>query len=117
MTESLDQLLAHAESSFGLAILTDNPHRLHIALQQRIREARKVHPEAFNSLSILSSKSPMEIYIVNRQTAGAPSGATLDSPQHDDPDGTARVAVLSLPAVRDAVEGSQETTGIPQAEG
>lgn len=116
ITAQLDQLLEHAAAGPGLAIITTNPHRLNIALRARIREARKVHPEAYASLSILSSKSPKELYLVNRQAAGsAPALRGADDPtERGGEPRPSHVALSDLPSTRDGSEGNSQDTGKPQ---
>lgn len=66
-TRDFDELLQRASEGPGLAVQTNNARRLMIMLRHRISAARKIHPAAYSSLSIITSKSPYEIYILNRE--------------------------------------------------
>lgn len=73
--ETLDQLLARADERPGIAIISENVPRLHIAIRSRIRELRKQHPDIYSHLTLITSKSPRELYIVNREKAARPPSA------------------------------------------
>lgn len=68
---ALDSILNGAVEGFGFRIRCTNARRLAIMLRARISEHQKSHPEAFKSLSIQASRSPLEVYIINREAAHA----------------------------------------------
>jgi hypothetical protein len=67
----LDQLLEEAQAGFGLIVRTNNARRLLILLRNRIREHRSTHPAMYSGIMLLTSRSPLEIYIVNKEAASA----------------------------------------------
>lgn len=76
--ESLDAILTQASTGAGVAVQTTSPQRLRIELQARLTFHRQSHPDAFKNIAILASRSPLELYIVNKEVADAerpPEGA------------------------------------------
>jgi hypothetical protein len=70
----LDAILERAASntSYGFRIRTTNAYQLSIALRGRISAARReLHPKAYAHIMIISSKSPLELYIINKDQADA----------------------------------------------
>ena len=67
----LHQLLDLADEGPGLSIHTNNARRLMIDLRHAIKAAQRTHPEAYASLILMTSRSPLEIYIVKRSASPA----------------------------------------------
>jgi hypothetical protein len=112
-TDQLDSILEAASTSYGFRIRTTNAYQLSIALRGRISQARRtVHPEAFRALTIISSKSPLELYIVNKEQADAFRRSHGQAPNSNSRDGLP-IAEVNLSEVGTALPSDPNSNSPP----